>query len=548
MLKKLTLILVTVLMGVILMATLLLAQEVYLVGAARQGCSNYILCNMDGTFGNQQYMGQVPQPYYSFGNGIGDFDNDGDYDYIIGTGFRNEYMHHIYLYEKLGDGNTFAAPVSVDTWFVGNWPNDMAVADYNNDGNMDFILTQSSSYDCELYLGNGDLTFTRSIVYETAPFLSVGADATDFNNDGNADFVISQHGEWNPASSENMVLDTVSVSPYLDNTYYIHVNLGNGDGTFTPTSFIFNGSSSGVTAGDFDNDGNKDIIVDCRHEWNYYLYKGNGDGTFQPGTIVSGMVHPGMLSPMDNFDLDKDGDLDIVIGGRYSVDYYSGNGDGTFTHVTKITGGTGSYRSSLSAPPAVMSGSPVADAEPDSQIISPGGTAYFDGSNSYDTDGGTITSYEWDFGDGNTDTGITTSHPYPAEGIFTVYLKVTDNDDKIVNDFVIVKVLGSPPIADLNGPYAGTQYVPIAFDGSSSSDDYGITGYEWDFEDGSTESEITPLHTYTISGTFTVTLTVSDAAGQTSTKSTTVNISEGATIISSMCGHNKSRQGLCLFW
>jgi C1A family cysteine protease len=50
----------------------------------------------------------------------------------------------------------------------------------------------------------------------------------------------------------------------------------------------------------------------------------------------------------------------------------------------------------------------------------------FDGSESFDHEG-TIVSYEWDFGDGTTTTGMTTTHTYGAPGIYLASLTVTDN-------------------------------------------------------------------------------------------------------------------------
>ena len=52
--------------------------------------------------------------------------------------------------------------------------------------------------------------------------------------------------------------------------------------------------------------------------------------------------------------------------------------------------------------------------------------ASFDGSGSSDPDG-TIASYAWDFGDGDTGTGATPSHTYATAGTYTVKLTVTDN-------------------------------------------------------------------------------------------------------------------------
>lgn len=57
---------------------------------------------------------------------------------------------------------------------------------------------------------------------------------------------------------------------------------------------------------------------------------------------------------------------------------------------------------------------------------SPPVTMDFDANSSSDTDGA-ITSYNWVFGDGDTDTGVTTSHTYNTSGKFTIILTVIDN-------------------------------------------------------------------------------------------------------------------------
>jgi len=418
-------------------------QEVYIVAADTTGHSNYILSYGDGTFGSQEYMGQPPQPYYSYGCGIGDFDNDGDFDYIIGTGLDTAYPHHIYLYEKLGPGNDFASPVSVDTWTEGYYPMDFAVADYDNDGNMDFVLTHFGSSNSELYLGNGDFTFTRSVLSGTSPHYSIGADSVDFDNDGNADFVAAQYGS--PAIED---------LPYNgSNPYYIYVNLGNGDGTFTTASFVAASGAWGSTASDFDSDGNVDIISGGLYTFGWYFYRGNGDGTFQSGVAIAGVVSE--YSPIDNYDFDGDGGEDIIIGCQYSARYYSGNGDGTFTYVTAIGGGAGGYRYAISAPPLLrpIPGRPHAIASPELQVLLlEGGTASFNGSTSYDDDGW-IVSYFWEFDDGDNATGPVVSHPYSAvleKTIYRVKLTVTDNEGKKGYDTVIVRLAPPEPVLILD--------------------------------------------------------------------------------------------------
>jgi subtilisin family serine protease len=153
----------------------------------------------------------------------------------------------------------------------------------------------------------------------------------------------------------------------------------------------------------------------------------------------------------------------------------------------------------------------------------------FDGSGSYDSDGA-ITSYDWDFGDGNTGTGISPTHTYGTAGVYTATLTVTDDDGATSTDEATVtvnEVVNNPPVADAGGPYSGTEGVAIIFDGSGSYDSDGtIISYDWDFGDGTTGTGISPTHTYVTAGVYTATLTVTDDDGATSTDETTVTVNE----------------------
>ena len=77
-------------------------------------------------------------------------------------------------------------------------------------------------------------------------------------------------------------------------------------------------------------------------------------------------------------------------------------------------------------------------------------TVNFDGSNSYDPDGGTLT-YAWSFGDGSTDRGETPSHTYTSTGTYTVTLTVTDNEQVEATDSLTVTV-SEPIVLTLTGP------------------------------------------------------------------------------------------------
>jgi len=90
------------------------------------------------------------------------------------------------------------------------------------------------------------------------------------------------------------------------------------------------------------------------------------------------------------------------------------------------------------------------------------------------------------------------------------------------------------PTADVGGPYTGTENTLITFDGSASfdpDDDDDLT-YAWDFGDGTVLSGIGAIvsHAYTLFGTYSVTLTVRDAAGLTDQDSQTVEVTSTASI------------------
>ena len=82
----------------------------------------------------------------------------------------------------------------------------------------------------------------------------------------------------------------------------------------------------------------------------------------------------------------------------------------------------------------------------------------------------------------------------------------------------------APPVAAFT---FSCSELSCSFDGTSSSDDNGISSYAWTFGDGGTGAGATAGHTYGADGTYTVTLTVTDGAGQTGSTSLPVSVSSG---------------------
>jgi PKD repeat protein len=177
----------------------------------------------------------------------------------------------------------------------------------------------------------------------------------------------------------------------------------------------------------------------------------------------------------------------------------------------------------------------VADVEPDEAMA--GETLYFDGSESYDTDG-TIASWEWDFNNdgvyGDSYEGGTAEMPqysYDEPGEHCIGLKVTDDDGATGTlaepiCVLIHEIPNEPPVA-IADVHPSEVYVgeTIYFDGSDSYDPDGvIVSWEWDFNedgiygdcyDGGTDEM--PEYSYDEPGEYCVDLRVTDDDGSTAT-------------------------------
>jgi glucose/arabinose dehydrogenase len=123
---------------------------------------------------------------------------------------------------------------------------------------------------------------------------------------------------------------------------------------------------------------------------------------------------------------------------------------------------------------------PVADATSD-KIYGPSTLAVtFTGSNSSDPEGGPLT-YNWDFGDGTTSTVVNPpTHSFSAAGPqkFVVVLKVTDNQNAVSTDKIIISVNNTPPVVNIASP------IKNAFYRLGADTTYSLTATVTDAEQG----------------------------------------------------------------
>lgn len=250
-----------------------------------------------------------------------DLDNDGDQDVAVmgeaSYGGGESGYTNTALYQNNGNG-TFS---EIDAGLTGLSRGSMAWSDYDKDGDMDVLMvgTTDRGYNGRsvfLYRNDGNnrtsWTDVTASAFNTESPTGVVAGACafgDLNNDGYPDIVYTGGTGGSRA---------------------FKVYLNNGDGTFTDQEVSLTGVTKGLTSlGDFDNDGDLDILVSgenttgSENGWgNFitYIAVNNGSGQFtmlNPGTEQIGSEYRTNVSGGWN-DFDRDGRLDILLAGMNS--------------------------------------------------------------------------------------------------------------------------------------------------------------------------------------------------------------------------------------
>lgn len=245
----------------------------------------------------------------------GDYNNDGYLDILLAGYTGSQYLTKIY---KNNQDNTFTEVPSIV--FPGIYCVKVAWGDYNNDGCQDILLTGmvNSIWISRIYKNNCDGTFSEQTGISLLGVYDAGAAWGDYNNDGYLDLLIV--GDYFNSSGTHL--------------YAANIYKNNGNNTFTTLQGLpLQGTRyGGVAWGDYDNDGDLDIVLtgDYYDGLNHYvsnIYKNIGNDVFTEQTSIS--ITPAGHSCVAWGDYDRDGDLDLLISGLTTFNY-------PYIYITKI--------------------------------------------------------------------------------------------------------------------------------------------------------------------------------------------------------------------
>jgi hypothetical protein len=285
------------------------------IAVANSGAKNVgiFFGNCDGTFSLQATYSTGSQSSLQAIT-VQDLNNDTILDIAVadwGTGNGN-----IGVLYGLNNGK-FLVPKPYSTG-LNSQPTSIGICDFNNDGRVDFAVSNSKKNNIGIMLRNGSEPFAVQTTFSTGngsgPY-SVAV--TDFNNDNQLDIAVTNF-----------------------KTNNIGIFFGYGNGSFANQQIYSTGNDSSPTSiaiGDFNDDKQFDIVVANFNTNNIGILLGSGKGTFANLRTYSTGVGSGPTS-VAVADLNKDHQIDIVVtnAGINTVLVFYGFGNGTFSQPTSF--------------------------------------------------------------------------------------------------------------------------------------------------------------------------------------------------------------------
>jgi hypothetical protein len=456
-------------------------------GPFSAGNISILLGKGDGTFQSAvSYDSPTPG-----GLRTADFNGDGFPD-LAATAYQT---NSVAILLNKGNG-TFAAATSYP---VGIQPNDLAPADFNGDGFVDLVVAGYLG-NVSILLGNGNGTFQSATTLTTPR--TFGVSAGDLNGDGKQDFVM--------AADQDKAL----------------VFLGNGNGTFQNPIGYAGGefeTTSAPSLADFNGDGKVDIaLVNANPGRSFSIFRGNGDGTFQPGINITARQNS-WSSVTADFNRDGKSDLAIL--------------DNAFD-VVDVRLNSPSARGMVLTPTATIPASNILVAtfiDYDSSKTASSFTATINWGDGTSTSSGVVSA------NGSSGFNVNGTHTYAKEGTYAVSVQIADTLGNFASASSTATVADAPLTASGKTINAiqGVQLNPMV----ASFTDADPTGQVADFSatinwgDGTAPTSgtisinsgggfnVNGSHTYTSTGSFSISVAIRDVGGSTASVNSSVTVS-----------------------
>jgi len=243
---------------------------------------------------------------------VADFNGDGIPDIVTDYDGNNGATVSVLI----GNGNgTFAAPLVLESNYGAG---QLVTGDFTGDGHADIFVVNTvseSNASATLFLGNGDGHFraAQPLNVGNLPYAPVVA---DFNGDGLPDIVLTNRGDAKMTTLLSQANGPFIIKKQKD-----------PQGIYS------------FAAADLNGDGKVDLVAAVEFNNELRLFLGNGDGTFKPSTkLAIGSYLPTAVAIVD---LNGDGKLDIVTANQAypsgAISVLLGNGNGTFQTPLTVT-------------------------------------------------------------------------------------------------------------------------------------------------------------------------------------------------------------------